>query len=164
MFHTVLHQLKNPQNIGMIIRSHAAFGGAKLIFSGYEQPYSMRRREKAYSRSLFEKCESMQFKEADDFFIWAKNHSIVTIAIEICDDAKPLPDFDFSGEVAIVMGNESYGLPDDVLKKCDHIVRIPQFGPVGSLNVATSASIVMYEITRLQNNSKSILGRMYNYK
>lgn len=164
MFHTVFHQLKNPQNIGMIIRSHAAFAGTKLIFTGYEQPYSVGRREKAYSRSLFEKCESMHFKEIDDFFHWAKSNSIATLAIEISGDAKPLPGFDFPGELAIVMGNESYGLPDDVLEKCDHIVRIPQFGPVGSLNVAISASIVMYEITRLQTNSKPVIGRMYDYK
>jgi TrmH family RNA methyltransferase len=164
MFHTVLHQLKNPQNIGMIIRSHAAFGGGKLIFTGYEEPYTVNRRQKAYSRSLFDKCESMHFKEIDVFFNWAKTNSVQTISIEICNDAIPLPDLDFSNEVAFVMGSEKYGLPDDVLEKSDQIARIPQFGPVGSLNVANSASIVMYEITRLQKNSKSILGRMYDYK
>ncbi|MCF8372918.1 MAG: TrmH family RNA methyltransferase [Bacteroidales bacterium] len=163
MFHTVFHQLKNPQNIGMIIRSHVAFAGSKLVFTGYEEPYKVKRREKAYSRSLFEKCESMHFKDIDDFFYWANVNSIATLAIEISEEAKSLPEFAFPHEVAIIMGNESYGLPDNVLKKCDHIIRIPQFGPVGSLNVAISASIVMYEITRLQKNSKPVIGRMFDY-
>ncbi|MDH5764240.1 MAG: TrmH family RNA methyltransferase [Nitrospinota bacterium] len=34
MFLTVLHQLKSPENVGMIVRSHVAFGGDKVILSG----------------------------------------------------------------------------------------------------------------------------------
>ena len=40
------------------------------------------------------------------------------------------------------------GLPDEVVNQCDQVITIPQIGSVGSLNVATSASLIMYEIIR----------------
>ena len=50
----------------------------------------------------------------------------------------------------VLVGNEDRGLSNDALDQCDEIVFIPQFGKVGSLNVATAASIGMYEWARQQ--------------
>jgi len=46
------------------------------------------------------------------------------------------------------VGNEADGLSKKFLSCCNHIVTIPQYGSVGSLNVAISASIAMYELNR----------------
>ena len=163
MFHTVLHQVNNPQNIGMIVRSHAAFNGGKVIFSGYDEPYKIKRNEKVFSRSLIDKCELLNFN-TEELFAYTKSKNIETVALEITNSAILLPEFDFAEETAILLGSESYGLPDDIIDKCDQVVRIPQFGPVGSMNVAISASICMYEICRLNKNPKDVIGKMYDYK
>ena len=54
-------------------------------------------------------------------------------------------------KVAIIMGSEEDGISNEYLKMCDAKVKIPMYGEVASLNVAVSASIVMYEIERQRN-------------
>ncbi len=164
MFHTVFYQLKDPKNIGMVIRSHVAFAGGLLVFAGYDPPYSSKKREKAFSRSLFKKCEKLHFTCSDDLFNWTKENSLKTIAVEIAQRAEIISDFNFPDNSVIIFGNESNGLPDNVIERCDYVVRVPQYGGVGSLNVAMSASIVMYEISRKRKDIKSVIGKMYDYK
>ena len=57
-------------------------------------------------------------------------------------------DVDYSGAVAVAVGSEKYGLTTAALAASDHRVRIPMVGQANSLNVATSAAIVLYEAVR----------------
>lgn len=52
------------------------------------------------------------------------------------------------GKIALVMGNEAEGLARLTLEKCDFLVKLPQAGHVGSLNVAQACTAVMYEWMR----------------
>ncbi len=54
----------------------------------------------------------------------------------------------YDGPVAIVMGAEDTGVSADNLRLCDGLVKIPQFGTIGSLNVSVAASIMIYEVVR----------------
>ncbi|MEW4526781.1 RNA methyltransferase [Maioricimonas sp. JC845] len=56
--------------------------------------------------------------------------------------------FDFSGPVAVVVGNEGVGISDALREQCDALVGIPQQGHVGSLNAAVAASLLFYEVGR----------------
>ncbi len=55
---------------------------------------------------------------------------------------------DLKGRLALVLGNEGYGLQKLVLEKCDLQVAIPLSGKLDSLNVSCAASILLYEIYR----------------
>lgn len=55
---------------------------------------------------------------------------------------------DFTTPVAIVMGAEDTGISPEVLRLCDTMVSIPQFGNIGSLNVSVAAGVMMYEVVR----------------
>jgi RNA methyltransferase, TrmH family len=55
---------------------------------------------------------------------------------------------DYTGPVAVAVGAEKYGLTDAVLEHAAYRVRIPMVGRANSLNVATSAAIVIYEAVR----------------
>jgi 23S rRNA (guanosine2251-2'-O)-methyltransferase len=55
---------------------------------------------------------------------------------------------DFSGKVAIVLGNEGKGIRRNVLEHCDRVVTIPMKGHVDSLNVAAAAAVLCYEVRR----------------
>lgn len=57
-------------------------------------------------------------------------------------------DADLTGPVAIVMGSEDTGVSNENLRICDELVRIPQFGTIGSLNVSVAAGILIYEVIR----------------
>jgi TrmH family RNA methyltransferase len=62
---------------------------------------------------------------------------------------------DYTGPVAIAVGAEKYGLTDRVLEQAAYRVRIPMVGRANSLNVATSAAIVIYEAVRQRRRSGS---------
>jgi len=65
-----------------------------------------------------------------------------------------LPNTSLTGPVAIIMGSEENGVSSEYLKMCDGRVKIPMFGTIESLNVAVSASVVMYEINRQRENEE----------
>ena len=60
----------------------------------------------------------------------------------------PYTSADLRGSVAIVVGAESHGLDEEWLRAADATVRIPMFGRLNSLNVATSAALLIYEAAR----------------
>ena len=55
--------------------------------------------------------------------------------------------------VAIIMGNEEKGINPTILKKSDHCVAIPMYGPIASLNVSVATGIILYECVRQRNYS-----------
>ena len=60
----------------------------------------------------------------------------------------------YDGPVAIVMGAEDTGVSMDNLRICDSMVKIPQFGTIGSLNVSVASSILVYEVVRQRMNEQ----------
>jgi tRNA G18 (ribose-2'-O)-methylase SpoU len=57
-------------------------------------------------------------------------------------DARPL---------ALLFGHETDGLSDDTLATADHVIHLPMLGAGKSLNVATAAAVVLYEVVRRQS-------------
>lgn len=64
---------------------------------------------------------------------------------------KPYHEFAFAENDAIVLGPETRGLPAAVLEQTSHLVRIPIWGHVRSLNLSTAAGILLYEALRQTN-------------
>jgi 23S rRNA (guanosine2251-2'-O)-methyltransferase len=57
-------------------------------------------------------------------------------------------DVTYEGPIAIVMGAEDVGVSNENLRIADLMVKIPQFGTIGSLNVSVAASVMIYEVVR----------------
>jgi RNA methyltransferase, TrmH family len=64
-----------------------------------------------------------------------------------------------SEPVALVLGNEAHGLPDQVAADLDLAVRIPLAGRAESLNLAAAAAVLLYEATRRQIPEEAAVGR-----
>jgi 23S rRNA (guanosine2251-2'-O)-methyltransferase len=70
----------------------------------------------------------------------------------------PYDQFDYTGDLVIVLGSEGAGLHDLVRRTCDHLLHIPMAGGVSSLNVSAAGAVVLYEAARQRRaaaNSKS---------
>jgi tRNA G18 (ribose-2'-O)-methylase SpoU len=52
------------------------------------------------------------------------------------------------------MGNEVTGVEQDTLEACEHVIEIPQLGMKHSLNIATAAGVVLWEIVRKKITGK----------
>ncbi len=66
--------------------------------------------------------------------------------------SKLYTEVDYTGPVALVMGAEDTGVSFENLRICDEMVKIPQFGTIGSLNVSVASSILIYEAVRQRMN------------
>ncbi len=160
MFCTVLHSLNSPKNVGMIIRSHVAHGGSEVIFTGHELPWQFKKGSEAFSRKLQKQVAIKHFPNPTEAMAYLRDQGYAVVVIEIAEQAISLLDFNFPEKVALVVGNEASGVPEALIQQADHIVSIPQYGVVGSLNVAVSASIAMYELMK-GHTSRAISGDEY---
>ena len=59
---------------------------------------------------------------------------------------------DYTGPVAIVLGAEDTGISPEMLKLCDTLVAIPEFGQINSLNVSVAGGVMIYEVVRQRLN------------
>ncbi|MDR2389416.1 MAG: 23S rRNA (guanosine(2251)-2'-O)-methyltransferase RlmB [Tannerellaceae bacterium] len=57
--------------------------------------------------------------------------------------------------IALVVGSEDSGISAENLRLCDHIVKIPHFGSIASLNVSVASSILIYEVIRQRMASRT---------
>ena len=60
---------------------------------------------------------------------------------------------DYTEPTAIVLGSEDEGISRDVLRLCDRLVSIPEFGNIKSLNVSVAAGVLMYEVVRQRSSN-----------
>jgi tRNA G18 (ribose-2'-O)-methylase SpoU len=157
MFATVLHNLRSPENAGIIVRTHVAFGGQAVVVVGPE-PWRFKKRAQAFSRRLEKLCSIVHLATDDDFFTWCVEHGCTPIAVEISATAKALPDFAFPDHPALIVGNEGVGLPPAFLSRCAETIMIPQFGPVECLNAAVSCCMAIYELNRKRPVERGIKG------
>jgi tRNA G18 (ribose-2'-O)-methylase SpoU len=61
---------------------------------------------------------------------------------------EPLYNADFTGPLAVLIGNEGAGLSAEILSQVDELVTIPHSSRVESLNAGMAASILLYEVGR----------------
>lgn len=134
----LIMNLLYDNNAGNIVRSANAFGASEIILYGHK---TFDRRASVGSE-FYEYFRHIKFTEDIDT-VFAEYD--VVVAIENNAGAVALSDFkwDSTKKTLMIFGQESGGIPKEILNKCDHIVEISQFGSVRSLNVAVAAGIVM---------------------
>lgn len=160
MFDTALHNLKSPENVGIIVRAHVAMGGRKLVVIGPE-PWRFKKRSQAFSRKLEGICEIVSVPDDDSFFAWCERETVTPVAIEIATPPVFLHQFQFPPHPILVVGNEGQGLSPEFLWRCHGVVTIPQYGPVACLNSAVSCCIGMYEVVHRKSETATIKGHKY---
>jgi tRNA G18 (ribose-2'-O)-methylase SpoU len=71
-------------------------------------------------------------------------------AVEQAEGSTMLNEIEYSGseKIAVVFGNEVTGVEEDTFRQCEGCIEIPQLGMKHSLNIATAAGVVLWEIVR----------------
>ncbi|WP_156230773.1 TrmH family RNA methyltransferase [Corynebacterium occultum] len=140
-----------PGNAGTLIRVSDAMGADAVVFAGETVDPLGGKVSRASAGSLFHIPVARQ-SNIDDVLgqLRAKGLNILATTadgeVEL-DDADEL----LAQPTAWLFGNEAHGLGEELLAKADHRVRIPIRGRAESLNLATAASICLYESARIQS-------------
>jgi len=144
-------EIDNPENIGSLIRIAANIGCKKVIFptqKNYNLTKIRRTATNAFEIIDWQMCEIESWEEQipDDYQI---------IAVETGKEATDIFKTKLPQKIAIVVGNESYGLKDRDIKKCNSRVYIPSPGSVKSLNVNQAAAVSLFEWFRQKNQTET---------
>lgn len=143
----VLEAVASPWNVGALTRTAAALGVTQLYLAGdTASPRSPKTQKTALGTDRYLRWDSYDDGVAAIAAAQADGYQV--IALELADEARPLHEVDLARPVALLLGHEDRGVTPAALAACDSVAFLPQIGRVGSLNVATAASIAMYEARR----------------
>lgn len=150
----VLDGLKDPRNLGAIVRSAAAFGIGALILPRRRAVGITATVAKAAAGGL----EHIAITEVANITQSIERLKRVGYWVVGADERgeASCDRFAFPSPSALVFGEEGRGLSPLVRRHCDVLVRIPLLGALRSLNVAVAAAIFFYELMRqegLENRS-----------
>ena len=141
----IADHLITPDNMGAMIRIADNIGATEMVFLGDESRHSLGkiRRAAASSRGNIR----WYFTEETDLRKIVPQEKTI-IAIETADNATCIYDTKLPEDVAFIVGSESQGLSEDLLRQCDMVVYIPVPGPTRSLNVSHAAAVALFEWQR----------------
>lgn len=144
--------ISKPMNLGAIMRTANAFG-ASFVFS-VNAADRINQAYKADTSRTFESVPYYQWNSIEGMEL-PKNCKLV--GVELTEDSIELPRFSHPKSAAYILGRERGDLSEQMLQKCDYVVKIPTRFCV---NVSVAAAIVMYDRIVLQgkyNSARSIM-------
>jgi len=144
-----LHRAANPGNVGTILRAADAAGAAGLILVGHSADPLSPTAVKASMGSVFA-VPTAHTGDTEALFAWAGRHARPVVAVT-GHARNTLWRTELPPEGVLLLGSEGDGLPDHVAERCEHQVSIPMVGTAESLNLATAASVMLYEMMRRRN-------------
>jgi tRNA G18 (ribose-2'-O)-methylase SpoU len=151
----VLYNIRSIHNVGALFRVADGAGVSKIYLVGYTPTPIDRfgRVRKDLQKTALGAEESVLWEyvkiweEARDSL---RESEYILVAVEQNSRSIPYTNTPADRPVAIILGPEVEGLPQEVLKEVDVIAEIPMMGKKESLNVATAGAIVLYDILRRQ--------------
>jgi TrmH family RNA methyltransferase len=144
--YVALDRVRDPGNLGTIIRTADAAGASGVILIGETtDPFSLET-VRATMGSVF----AMPVIRANvvDFVKWQKAAGVQVVATHLAG-AVDYRTIDYRKKpVVLLMGNEQAGLPDELAREATALARIPQQGRADSLNLAIATGIMLFEARR----------------
>ncbi len=142
----MLWELNNAENIGHIIRVAHNVGAQKALFVSDEKKYRKSKIEKIAGFSYNQMNWQFIAKEDAVKFLQAEKENVY--ALETCDDAQCIFRQKLPEKLILLAGNESKGIPLDILEYIQHKVYIPMPGKCKSMNISHSVSVAVFEWLR----------------
>lgn len=145
----VLENIRSAYNVGSVFRTSDAF----LLEGIYLTGYTARPPHKEIRKTALGAEDTVAweyFPNAIAAVEQLKKAGYKVFAVEQVKDSLSLEkiNFNYSNKIAVVFGNEVTGVEQETILHCDGCIEIPQLGMKHSLNIATAAGVVLWEIVR----------------
>jgi 23S rRNA (guanosine2251-2'-O)-methyltransferase len=144
----VLDNVRSHLNVGSIFRTADAYRVAKIYLCGITGSPPHRDIQKT-ALGATETIKWEYMPQTEDAIAQLKSEGYSIVSVEQADSASMLDQFIPENEkIALVFGNEVEGVSQQIINVSDYIIEIPQFGTKHSLNIAVSAGIVIWELSK----------------
>ncbi len=141
----VLEDIRDPGNLGTIIRTADWFGLDAILLIGGADPYQPKVVRSSMGSIFHLPIVTSQNGEADLIELKKAGFKIVVTRPELADSRKVV---NFKNKTAIIFGNESKGTSKEIDQLADQSLSIPKHGQAESLNVAVSFGIVINDVIK----------------
>lgn len=145
----VLENIRSAYNVGSVFRTSDAF----LIEAIYIIGYSAKPPHKEIRKTALGAEETVSwkyFKTTAEAIETLREDGYKVYAVEQAENSLLLQQvvFEEKEKIAVVFGNEVTGVEQSTILSCDGCIEIPQLGMKHSLNIATAAGVVLWELVR----------------
>lgn len=152
-FDLVLPNIRSCHNVGAMFRTADAFGIQKLYLVGWTAAPPKPQIDKvALGAETW-----MPWEQREDLKLLIeelKASGVRIIALEKNDSSQPIDDLVINEPIALIVGNEVSGVPEEIQALCDDVVHIPMYGKKESLNVSVAAGVAMHVLAeKLQTDA-----------
>ncbi len=145
-FVVILDHLEDPHNLGAIIRTCEAAGVTGIILPK-NRGVSVNATVIKTSAGAVSNISISMVTNLNQTIRNLKEHGFWVVGTDM-ENSTDYRELDYSGKIALVIGNEGEGMSRLVRESCDFIAKIPMCGKVNSLNASVAAGILIYEVFR----------------
>lgn len=145
----VLENIRSAYNVGSVFRTSDAF----LVEAIYIVGYTSQPPHKEIKKTALGAEESViwkHFNTSTEAIAELRENGYNIYAVEQAEGSFKLNaiGFDKEEKIAVIFGNEKAGVEQSTISLCDGCIEIPQLGMKHSLNIATAAGVVLWELVR----------------
>jgi 23S rRNA (guanosine2251-2'-O)-methyltransferase len=141
-----LDQVSDPQNVGAVLRSAAAFGARAVVLAAHGAPPVTGALAKAASGAV-DRVPLIRVVNLARALARLKEAGFWVCGLDAAATA-PLAALDLGRRAVLVLGSEGSGIRRLVREHCDHLARLPTSAAQPTLNVANAAAVALYELVR----------------
>ncbi|MBR2858406.1 23S rRNA (guanosine(2251)-2'-O)-methyltransferase RlmB [bacterium] len=144
-FVLILDHLEDPHNFGAIIRTSEA-AGVDAIIIPHDREVQINATVMKTSVGTLSRMKICRVSNLVQTMNKLKDKGFWVVGTVM--DGEDFKNIDYSGKIALVIGNEGNGMSRLVRESCDFNATIPMYGKVNSLNASVAAGIMIYEVVR----------------
>ena len=152
----IAHDIRSAHNVGAFLRTADGAGVARVYLTGYTpvpstKQYLMPPADKQIQKTALGAELTVPWEKRTDIIILLselKQAGFVCYALEQDPRSIPYTSVGDSEKVALLVGNEVDGVPEELRAVCDAILEIPMHGTINSLNGSVATGIALYELIK----------------
>jgi tRNA (guanosine-2'-O-)-methyltransferase len=148
----VLENVFDPHNVSAVMRTCDSVG--------IQEMYTINTRTSPRKKWGFKSSSSAnrwitvhQFTNAEECFFELRKQFAKILTTHLSSDAVGLYEIDFTESIALVFGNETFGVSEDIRALADGNFIIPQVGIIRSLNISVACAVTIYEAYRQKSKA-----------
>ncbi|MCH7827891.1 MAG: 23S rRNA (guanosine(2251)-2'-O)-methyltransferase RlmB [Bacteroidetes bacterium] len=144
----ILEELQDVQNLGAILRT-AECSGVEGVIITKRNSAPLNETVSKISAGAVEHLKICQINNVVQSIDTLKQNGYWIIGSAL-DNSADYSNIDYNRPLVLIMGNEQKGIKKLTSEKCDHLINIPMYGKIQSLNVSVATGVILFEIKRQQ--------------